>query len=154
MKALTVGDRAPDVSAAAHDGRRVALSEFLGRKAVVLFFYPKDGTGVCTKEVCAFRDAYEDFVQAGAVVLGVSSDGEESHRRFAERQNLPFTLLSDPDKSLRRAFGVPKTFGLLPGRVTYVLDRDGIIRHVFNAQFTADRHVVEALAIVRQLAAP
>lgn len=151
MKSLTVGDRAPDVSAVSQDGRRVALSEFLGRNAVVLFFYPKDGTGVCTKEVCAFRDAYEDFVQAGAVVLGVSSDGEESHRRFAERQNLPFTLLSDPDKALRRAFGVPKTLGFLPGRVTYVLDRDGIIRHVFNAQFTADRHVVEALATVRQL---
>lgn len=152
MKPLTVGDRAPDVSAVAHDGRRVALSEFFGRGAVVLFFYPKDGTSVCTKEVCAFRDAYEDFVQAGAVVLGVSSDGEESHRRFAERQNLPFTLLSDPDKALRRAFGVPKTWGFLPGRVTYILDRDGIIRHVFNAQFTADRHVVEALATVRQLA--
>ena len=87
MKPLTVGDRAPEVSAVAHDGRRVALSEFFGRGAVVLFFYPTDGTSVCTKEVCAFRDAYEDFVQAGAVVLGVSSDGEESHRRFAERQH-------------------------------------------------------------------
>lgn len=153
MKSLTVGDRAPEVIAVAHDGRRVALSEFLGRGPVVLFFYPKDGTSVCTKEVCAFRDAYEDFVRAGAAVLGVSSDGEETHRRFAERQNLPFALLSDPDKALRRAFGVPKTWGVLPGRVTYVLDRDGIIRHVFNAQFTADRHVAEALAIVRQLAA-
>lgn len=154
MKSLTVGDRAPEVTAVAHDGRRVALSEFLGHGPVVLFFYPKDGTSICTKEVCAFRDAYEDFVRSGAVVLGVSSDGEQTHRRFAERQNLPFTLLSDPDKALRRAFGVPKTWGFLPGRVTYVLDRDGFIRHVFNAQFTADRHVAEALATVRQLAAP
>lgn len=152
MAGIQVGDRAPEFSAAAQDGRVVHLADFLGKQALVVFFYPKDGTGVCTKEACGFRDAYEDFVRAGAAVIGVSSDDEASHRRFAERQNLPYTLLSDSDQTLRRAFGVPKTWGFLPGRVTYVIDRDGIVRHVFNAQFTADRHVREALATVRLLA--
>jgi peroxiredoxin Q/BCP len=130
----------------------VALSEFLGSKAVVLFFYPKDGTVVCTKEACSFRDAYEDFVQAGAVVIGVSSDSTENHRAFASGHRLPFILLADADGYLRKAFGVPKTLGIMPGRVTYVIDKEGIVRHVFSSQFAADRHVAEALAVVRRLA--
>jgi thioredoxin-dependent peroxiredoxin len=153
MKSLQAGDRAPAFTAAAHDGRQVSLADYLGKQTTVLFFYPKDGTSICTKEACAFRDAYEEFIGAGASVLGVSSDSEESHRRFAEGHKLPFTLVSDADGALRRAFGVPKTWGLFPGRVTYVIDREGIVRHVFNAQFTADRHVQEALTIVKQLAA-
>ena len=81
----------------------------------MLFFYPKDGTAVCTKEACSFRDAYEDFVQAGAVVIGVSSDSAESHQAFASGHRLPFVLLADADGSLRKAFGVPKTLGIMPG---------------------------------------
>jgi thioredoxin-dependent peroxiredoxin len=117
----------------------------------VLFFYPKDESPICTKEACSFRDAYEDFVKAGAVVIGVSADSTESHRAFATGRRLPFTLLSDPDGAIRHAFGVPKTMGILPGRVTYVIDRDGVVRHIFNSQFAADRHVEESLKIVRQL---
>jgi peroxiredoxin Q/BCP len=152
MASITVGDRAPDFTLPSQAGAQVSLAEYRGNRAVVLFFYPKDGTAVCTKEACSFRDAYEDFVQAGAVVIGVSSDAMESHQAFASGHRLPFVLLSDADGSLRKAFGVPKTLGLLPGRVTYVIDKDGVVRHVFSSQFSADRHVAEALAVVRQLA--
>ena len=152
MASLQVGDHAPDFTLTSQSGQQVSLVGFLGSKAVVLFFYPKDGTAVCTKEACSFRDAYEDFVQAGAVVIGVSSDSAESHQAFASGHRLPFVLLSDAEGSLRMAFGVQKTLGIMPGRVTYVIDKEGIVRHVFSSQFAADRHVAEALAVVRQLA--
>lgn len=152
MASIDVGDRAPDFTSHSQTGAEVSLADFRGKQAVVLFFYPKDGTAVCTKEACSFRDAYEDFVQAGTVVIGVSSDPVESHQAFARGHRLPFVLLADVDGSLRKAFGVPKTLGLLPGRVTYVIDKDGVVRHVFSSQFSADRHVAEALAVVRQLA--
>ena len=152
MASIAAGDRAPDFTLSSQTGTQVSLADYRSHKAVVLFFYPKDETAVCTKEACSFRDAYEDFVQAGAVVIGVSSDPVESHQAFAGGHRLPFLLLSDTDGSLRKAFGVPKTFGLLPGRVTYVIDKEGVVRHVFSSQFSADRHVVEALAVVRQLA--
>jgi thioredoxin-dependent peroxiredoxin len=151
MKAIQIGDPAPAFTAQAHTGQSVSLADFHGRNVVVLYFYPKDDTPGCAKEACAFRDAYEDFVQAGAVVIGVSSDSPERHQAFAGGHRLPFLLLADQDGALRTAFGVPKTLGLLPGRVTYVIDRDGIVRHVFNSQFSADRHVTEALQIVREL---
>ena len=152
MASIAVGDRAPEFTLPSQAGAQVSLAEYRGKQAVVLFFYPKDGTAICTKEACSFRDAYEDFVQAGAVVIGVSSDAVESHQAFASGHRLPFVLLADADSSLRKAFGVPKTLGLLPGRVTYVIDKDGVVRHVFSSQFSADRHVAEALAVVRQLA--
>jgi peroxiredoxin Q/BCP len=152
MASIHVGDRAPDFTLPSQTGAQVSLAEFRGNKAVVLFFYPKDGTVVCTKEACAFRDAYEDFVQAGAVVIGVSSDSAESHQTFASGHQLPFVLLADTDGSLRGSFGVPKTWGLMPGRVTYIIDKEGVVRHIFSSQFAADRHVSEALIIVRQLA--
>lgn len=152
MASIQVGDRVPDFALTSHTGEQVSLAEFRGGKTVVLFFYPKDGTAVCTKEACSFRDAYEDFVQAGAVVIGVSSDSVESHQAFASGHRLPFVLLADPDGSLRNALGVPKTLGIMPGRVTYVIDKEGVVRHMFNSQFSADRHVSEALAVVRRLA--
>ena len=152
MASVAVGDRAPDFALPSQTGAQVSLAEYRGKQAVVLFFYPKDGTAVCTKEACSFRDAYEDFVQAGAVVMGVSSDAVESHQAFASGHRLPFVLLADAAGSLRKAFGVPKTLGLLPGRVTYVIDKEGIVRRVFSSQLSADRHVAEALTVVRQLA--
>ena len=148
---IAVGDEAPDFALPDASGRMVRLREFRGKKPVVLFFYPKDETPGCTKEACSFRDAYEEFVQAGAEVIGISSDDEASHRRFAERHRLPFTLLADHGGKVRRAFGVPTTLGLLPGRVTYVIDRAGIVRHVFNSQLQATQHVAEALAALRRL---
>jgi len=153
MAALQVGDPAPNVSTVAQDGTHIALSDFRGQQPVVVFFYPKDGTAICTKEACAFRDAYEDFTSAGAAVIGVSSDSQQSHQQFAAAHRLPFHLLSDGDGAWRRAFGVPRTLGVLAGRVTYVIDREGIVRHVFNSQFAAGRHVEEALEMIRKLAA-
>jgi peroxiredoxin Q/BCP len=146
------GKRAPDVIIPLHTGQTVPLADLYRERAVVLFFYPRDNTSICTKEACAFRDAYEDFVEAGATVVGVSSDSAESHRRFAEDHRLPFLLVADEDGALRRAFGVPKTLGISPGRVTYVIDRQGVIRLVFNAQFAAERHTREALAALHELA--
>jgi thioredoxin-dependent peroxiredoxin len=152
MASIQVGDGAPDFTAQSHTGQRIALADYRGRQAVVVFFYPKDGTPVCSQEACTFRDAYEDFVQAGAVVIGVSADSAESHRAFAAGQRLPFILLADEDGSLRKAFGVAKTLGIFPGRVTYVIDKQGVVRHVFSSQLSAKRHVAEALETVRQLA--
>lgn len=150
MKSIEVGDPAPEFTATASDGRRVSLSDFQGKQAVVVFFYPRDNSPICTKEACAFRDAYEDFVAAGAAVIGVSSDSDESHRSFAASQRLPYLLIADADGALRRLFGVPNSLFVLPGRVTYVIDRAGIVRHIFNSQLLGTRHVKEALQTVRQ----
>jgi peroxiredoxin Q/BCP len=152
MAKIQVGDRAPAFTATADNGQLVNLADYLHKQIVVLYFYPKDGTTGCTAQACSFRDAYEDFVEAGAVVIGVSGDTVESHRGFIQQQKLPFLLLSDADGALRKTFGVPKTLGIVPGRVTYVIDREGIVRHIFNSQFFAGRHVTEALQIVRELA--
>jgi peroxiredoxin Q/BCP len=127
------------------------LADLYCDHVVVLFFYPKDGTAICTKEACAFRDSYEEFTDAGATVVGVSSDSAESHQQFADQHRLPFLLAADSDGALRKAFGVPKTLGLLPGRVTYVIDRQGFIRAVFSAQLAAQRHVQAALDAISQL---
>ena len=151
MSGINVGDIAPPFNATAHDGRPVSLAEFRGKQAVVVFFYPRDNSPVCTKEACAFRDSYQDFVDAGAAVIGISSDSEESHQSFAATQRLPYLLLSDSEGALRKAFGVPKTLGILPGRVTYVIDREGVVRHVFNSQLQGLKHVDEALAVVKKL---
>jgi peroxiredoxin Q/BCP len=152
MASIQVGDQAPDFTAEAHDGRRFSLSEFRGQKAVVVFFYPRDGTPVCTAESCAFRDSYADFAEAGAVVIGVSGDSPESHRTFAADHRLPFLLVSDQGGDIRKAFGVPKTLGVLPGRVTYVIDKRGIVQFLFSSQLAASRHVTESLRVVKQLA--
>jgi peroxiredoxin Q/BCP len=150
---VKVGDRAPDFSLPDAGGRTVGLAEFRGKKPVVLYFYPKDDTPGCTKEACSFRDHYEDFTAAGAEVIGVSSDSAEAHQKFAAKYKLPFTLLSDRDGQVRKRYGVPATLGLLPGRVTFVIDSGGVVRHVFNSQLQATRHVDEALAILRSPAA-
>lgn len=151
MVKLKVGDHAPNFSATTYDGNPVRLADFLGKRALVLFFYPKDGTPVCTTEVCAFRDSYEQFVTAGADVVGVSGDSEEVHRGFALQHKLSFPLISDADGSLRKAFAVPKTLGLFPGRVTYVIDKHGILRLIFSAQFASDEHVRQALQAVESV---
>jgi peroxiredoxin Q/BCP len=148
---LAAGARAPELALEDQNRKRVALADFRGRKNVVLYFYPKDDTPGCTRESCAFRDQFEDFRDAGAEVIGVSSDSPESHARFAEKHGLPFTLLSDPGGKARAAFGVPATLGLLPGRVTYVIDKEGVIRHAFNSQLNPTQHVAEALAVLASL---
>jgi peroxiredoxin Q/BCP len=149
--AIGVGDKAPDFQLTDQAGRKVSLADFRGKKAVVLYFYPKDETPGCTKEACSFRDSYEDFVKAGAEVIGVSGDSVDKHKSFAEHHRLPFTLLADDGNKLRKAYGVPATMWILPGRVTYVIDRQGVVRHVFDSQLQATRHIDEALGVVRSL---
>ena len=146
---IGVGDAAPDFDLPDAEGRRVRLSDYKGRRGVVLYFYPKDDTPGCTREACSFRDQYEDFRAAGAEVIGVSSDSSASHQAFARKHRLPFVLVADARGELRKKYGVPSTLGLLPGRVTYVIDREGVVRHVFNSQLQAAKHVDEALAALR-----
>lgn len=148
---IAAGSPAPDFSLRDQQGRTVSLKDFRGRP-LVLFFYPGDFTPVCTKEACAFRDQYEVFKQAGAEVIGISRDPADSHQRFAAHHQLPFPLLSDPDMETARRYGVGKLLGLLPGRATFVIDGDGVVRHAFSSAFRARAHVEEALRILKTLA--
>ncbi len=145
---LAPGDRIPDVSLVDDDGRAVTLASLLDR-CIVLYFYPKDDTPGCSVEARRFRDDYDAFVQAGADVIGVSSDDASSHARFRNKCGLPFRLMSDPGAIARRAFGVPATFGILPGRATFVIAPDGTILYAFNSQFAPQRHAANALAALR-----
>lgn len=150
--ALAAGDRAPLIALADQNGTE-RRSDQLGGKALVLFFYPKDDTPGCTMEACAFRDSYADLQAMGAEVWGVSGDDAASHQRFASRHNLPFPLLVDQGNQLRKAFGVPSVLGLLPGRVTYVIDGQGVIRHVFNNLLDGPAHRREAIDALQRLQA-
>jgi thioredoxin-dependent peroxiredoxin len=145
-----VGDLASDFTLLNQSSGPVSLGDFLGKKHIVLYFYPKNNTSLCTEEACAFRDSYEVFKDAGAEVIGVSSDSVESHRQFAKEHQLPFILLSDVDGVIRKRYGVPTAFGL-PGRVTYIIDRQGIVRRIFFSQFTSKRHVDEALQALQKI---
>jgi thioredoxin-dependent peroxiredoxin len=147
---VQVGDSAPDFTLPDQSGKPVSLGEFLGKTDIVLYFYPRDNTAVCTAEACAFRDSYGLFKQAGAEVIGVSSDSVESHRQFATAHQLPFILLSDADSIIRKRYGVPTAFGL-PGRVTYIIDRQGRVHRIFFSQFTAEKHVTEALSTLQSI---
>jgi peroxiredoxin Q/BCP len=147
---LSSGDRAPQIALTDQNGVERRSNQLAG-KALVLFFYPKDDTPGCTMEACAFRDSYADLQALGAEVWGVSGDDAGSHQRFASRHNLPYPLLVDRGNQLRRAFGVPAVLGLLPGRVTYVIDADGVIRHVFNNLLDGPAHRREALEALRRL---
>src|SRR3989454_1242898 len=132
-------------------GEYVSLEDFHGKKNVVVYFYPKDFTTGCTAEACEFRDSYEEFKNLGAEVIGISNDDQKSHDAFAAQHKLPFILLSDLDGSVRKSYGVKKTFGLVPGRVSFVIDKSGIVRHVFSSQSRATAHVGEALAVLKSL---
>ncbi|HEX6540520.1 MAG TPA: peroxiredoxin [Ktedonobacterales bacterium] len=153
-KRVAVGDRAPDFTLPDQTGKPVRLGDLLGERVVVLYFYPKDETPGCTAEACSFRDSYQVFKDAGAEVVGISTDTVESHQSFAAHHQLPFVLLSDADGALRKRYGVPTTFGLLPGRVTYVIDRDGIVRHIFSSQLQAEKHVSEAIKTIKAIQTP
>src|SRR3990167_5795797 len=146
---IKVGDTAPDFTLQNQEGKPVRLKDFLGKKNIVLYFYPKDETPGCTKEACAFRDSYEVFKEEGAEVIGISSDSADSHRRFASHHRLPFTLLSDEGGKVRKLYCVGSPLGLIPGRVTFVIDQKRIVRHIFSSQFNAIRHVKEALVILK-----
>ncbi len=148
---MNEGDAVPAVSFTRADGSSVDMKELVGQRTIVLYFYPKDETAGCTAEACSFRDQYEDFKTAGADVIGVSADDAASHEAFKKKHRLPFTLLTDPKGVAAKAFGVKKTFGLIAGRVTFVIDRSGKIVHRFDSQVRVQKHVEEALQIVRSL---
>jgi peroxiredoxin Q/BCP len=148
---IEAGETAPAFTRTAHNGETARVGPDADG-VTVLYFYPKDETAGCTAQACGFRDGYEAFAGAGATVIGVSSDSDDSHRSFAAHHQLPFLLVSDHDGSLRRLYGVKRTLGLLPGRVTFVIDRGGVVRHVFESQLRAGRHVEEALEAVRKIA--
>jgi thioredoxin-dependent peroxiredoxin len=143
---------APDVSFVGPAGA-VSLKSLLSTKALVLFFYPKDDSPGCTVEACAFRDAFEDFKDAGARVVGVSADSQQSHAHFATKHRLPFELLTDPKGEAAIAMGVKKVMGFLPGRVTFVLDQKGEVLHRFESSLRMKAHVAEALEMVKKLLA-
>ena len=151
--AVKVGDTAPDFTLTSQAGESVSLGNFRGKSAVVLYFYPKDDTPGCTSEACAFRDSYQVFKDAGAEVIGVSSDSPHSHEQFAKKHNLPFILLSDSGNQVRKLYGVPATLWILPGRVTYVIDKEGIVRHVFDSMLDFKAHVDEALRTLKAIPA-
>jgi peroxiredoxin Q/BCP len=142
---LQPGDIIPEVHFTDENGQRIELAGLLDRP-LVLFFYPKDNTPGCTMEACSFRDRYAAFLGVGAAVVGVSSDDKGSHARFRERHQLPFRLITDPDGNARRVFDIPKTWGILPGRATFVIDPDRRILTSFNSQFAPETHVAKALA--------
>lgn len=148
---LTVGNIAPDFTLFDQDGHAVKLSGFRGQP-VVLFFYPKDDSPGCTAQACSFRDQHQVFAEAGAIVIGISHDTSASHRRFADKHRLPYRLLADTDGTVQQTYGVTKTLGLLPGRVTFVIDGDGVVRHRFASQLLVYQHIDEALTVVKGLA--
>lgn len=147
---ITVGDEAPVFTLPSQTGELVKLGDIIGKKEIVLYFYPKDNTPGCTTEARSFRDSYDIFKQMGAEVIGVSSDSVDSHRDFAAKCDLPFTILSDAEAEVRRLYGVPSTFGL-PGRVTYIIDTKGIVRHVFSSQMNPRKHVDEAVRVLKSI---
>ncbi len=148
---VKVGDKAPDFTLPSQMGDNVTLSEYFGKKNVVLYFYPKDDSPGCTREACSFRDSYEALSNLGAEVLGVSSQSVEAHKSFAGHYGLPFILLSDKDKKVRELYGVHSSMGLIPGRVTFIIDKKGIVRHVFSSQTQTERHVQEAMQALKQI---
>jgi thioredoxin-dependent peroxiredoxin len=152
-KGVQEGQPAPDFTLPSQSGEPVSLADYRGKQVVVLYFYPKDNTSGCTAEACAFRDSHEVFTEAGAQVIGVSSDSVGSHQAFASRHRLPFLLLADDGGTVRKRYGVRRSLGVLPGRVTYVIDRQGIVRHVFSSMTHIDQHVNDALAVVKRLQA-
>jgi peroxiredoxin Q/BCP len=144
------GCKAPDFTLPSQSGEMISLKDFLV-KPVVLFFYPKDDTPGCTREACAFRDDYGEFGKLDAEVIGISSESVESHRSFAARHDLPFTLLSDEGGKVRKLYGVSNTLGLFPGRVTYVIDEEGVVRHIFSSQLGVEQHVEKALKALQSI---
>lgn len=146
MEPVKIGDRAPAFSLPSESDEIVDIGDYIGRKPVVLFFYPKDNTAVCTREACAFRDSYDEFRNiVDAEVFGISSDPVESHKSFSIEYKLPFKLLSDENGTVRELYGVPKTLGILPGRVTYVIGGKGIVIRIISSQLGYKKHVGEAI---------
>lgn len=148
---VQVGDAAPDFTLRSQTGEEVNLKRLLEGSEVVLYFYPKDNTPGCTTEAKAFRDSHEVFKEMGAEVIGISSDSVDSHSDFAQKCRLPFRILSDEGGRVRKLYGVSPSLGLFPGRVTYIVDRRGEVRHIFSSQMNPGRHVEEAIRVLSEI---
>ncbi len=152
MKKIEIGDTIPDIVLKNQDGKLFNLKSETKGKNVVLYFYPMDNTRGCTAEACSFRDQINDFINANAKVIGISSQSEESHKKFAEKNNLPFTLLSDKGNKVRKMFGVPTNFfGLFPGRVTYIINKEHKVVYIFNSQTKIQDHIDNALKKLKEI---
>jgi len=146
-----VGEAAPDFVLPDQDGRQMRLSDYRGKQPIVLFFYPKDHSPVCTQEACAFRDAYERFLELGAEVIGISADSVRTHQSFAQRNRLPYRLLADTDSAVHGLYGAKTLLGLMNNRVTFIIDREGVIRHRFSDMMNGAAHVHEMLKVLQGL---
>jgi len=147
---IEVGSKIPSFSLLNQKGEKVNIDSLIGKKNLVIYFYPKDDTPGCTKQACYFQDMFEVFKEIDAEVIGISGQSVESHKAFAEKHKLSFTLLSDEGNKVRKLFGVPSNiFGLFPGRVTYVVNKTGEVIYTFNSQMEATKHVDEALRILK-----
>jgi peroxiredoxin Q/BCP len=152
MNKIEVGSLIPQFTLADQNGNTFSVSSVIGKKNLVIYFYPKDDSPGCTAEACAFRDQFEVFNEADAVIIGISGQSVASHKKFADKYRLTYTLLSDEGDKVRKLFGVPVNFlGLLPGRVTYIVDKAGKVIYVFDSQTQATKHVDEALRILKGL---
>jgi thioredoxin-dependent peroxiredoxin len=150
-KKLAIGDKAPLFSLPDQDGKVFNLADHIGKSNIVLFFYPKDESYGCTKEACSFRDSYEVFTEMGAEVIGISSDDVKSHKSFASNHKLQFTLLSDTKRTVAKLYDVGRTFGVVGGRVTYIIDRSGVVRGIYNSQLNYLDHIEESLEVLKKL---
>jgi len=149
---IQISDKCPDFQLPDATGKMIQISELIGKKKLVIYFYPKDDTPGCTKEACSFRDSYEDFKNFDCEVIGISSEDEQKHAAFASRHKLPFILLSDKDKVARKLFGVPgNLFVLIPGRVTYIIGLDGIVKGIYNSQTNPLGHIEKALELIKSM---
>ena len=149
---LKIGDKVPEFSLLDQNGNTFNSSTIIGKEVTVIYFYPKDDTPGCTKEACSFRDNFAAFADAGVRVIGISSDDVDSHKAFEEKYNLPFTLLADTNNEVRNLFGVKgNIFGIIPGRVTFVIDKEGKIVRIFESQVNAEKHIKESLEAIEQL---
>lgn len=149
MNIINIGSKVPGFVLPDQHGKDFDIETVLGKKNLVIYFYPKNETPGCTKEACTFRDSYEEFKEYNAEVIGISADSAGSHKSFADNHRLPFILLSDSENTVRKMFGVPSDMlGLIPGRVTYIVDKEGVVRHLFRSQLKAAKHVEEALDVL------
>jgi thioredoxin-dependent peroxiredoxin len=149
---IKVGDTIPAIVLKDQNGEMFDLTVKTAGKSVVLFFYPKDDSPGCTAQACSFRDQFEDFKDANAVVIGISGQSVESHKKFAEKHRLTYTLLSDEGNKIRKQFGVPTNFfGMIPGRVTYVIDKTGKVVYIFNSQTQVNQHIEKTLSMLKTL---
>lgn len=151
MTEVKVGEKAPDFTLPSNTGEKVTLSQFQGKKNVVLYFYPMNNSPVCTREAKAFRKRYERIKDLDAEVVGISSEDVLSQRDFTRKHELPFILLSDKGNKVRKLYGVPSTMGFIPGRVTYIIDKAGVVRHVFSSQFQPEKHAKDAVTSLEEI---